>query len=134
MARSSEFDDHILPMVDDYLESYEGQIPTIAGLSLHLDVSRSTIYRWADMESHPEGLVDDEIYSQLRHKLEKLKAMAEQKLIGKGLTGDFNPAITKLMLTKHGYSDKQQTELTGADGGPIQTDSVFEFVPVDSDS
>lgn len=28
------------------------------------------------------------------------------------------------------FTDK--TELTGANGGPIQTDSVFEFIPVDN--
>jgi len=30
------------------------------------------------------------------------------------------------------YGDKIAQELTGADGGPIQTDSVFEFIPVGS--
>jgi len=38
--------------------------------------------------------------------------LQERKLICNGLMGDFNPAITKMMLTKHGYSDKMETDIT----------------------
>ena len=37
----------------------------------------------------------------------------EKDLINKGLTGDFNSTITKLILTKHGYSDKQDIDHSG---------------------
>jgi hypothetical protein len=37
-------------------------------------------------------------------------------LIDGGLIGDFNPTITKLMLTKHGYSDKQEVDNKSSDG------------------
>ncbi len=35
-------------------------------------------------------------------------------LVDGGLNEDFNSTITKVMLTKHGYADRQ--ELTGANG------------------
>ncbi|WP_415843310.1 terminase small subunit [Xenorhabdus thuongxuanensis] len=38
------------------------------------------------------------------------------KLINKGLTGDFNSTIAKMMLTKHGYSDKQEIDHRSPDG------------------
>jgi len=31
-------------------------------------------------------------------------------LVNKGLTGDFNATITKLMLANHGYSEKQSID------------------------
>jgi hypothetical protein len=34
------------------------------------------------------------------------------------------------MLTKHGYSDKNQTELTGADGGAVKTESTWIINPI----
>lgn len=40
---------------------------------------------------------------------------------------------TRLKLINKYMPDLKQTdiEITGEDGGPIQTDSVFEFIPVD---
>ncbi len=42
--------------------------------------------------------------------------LARQKrtLINKGLTGVFNATIVKLMLSKHGYSEKVDQTVTGA--------------------
>ena len=129
-GRPSEFDEHINEMTREYLDSYDSQIPTLAGLSLHLGVNKSTIYAWNDATSHKDGLVADEIYSQFSALLGNLKAEAEDKLIEKGLTGDFNAAITKLMLTKHGYSDKEHKEISGPDGGAIEIDHEWTVTVV----
>ena len=37
-------------------------------------------------------------------------------LINGGLMGDFNASIAKVMMTKHGYSDKQEIDNTSSDG------------------
>jgi hypothetical protein len=116
------FDDHILDETREYLSTYDTLIPTMAGLSLHLGVSKQSLYAWDKATSHKDGLVADEIYSQFSELLDNLRAEAENKLIMNGLTGDYNAAITKLMLTKHGYSDKQQQEVSGIDGNPIEVD------------
>ena len=42
---------------------------------------------------------------------EKLMSEQEKVLVNKGLTGDYNSTIAKLILTKHGYSDKQDIDL-----------------------
>nr|WP_296300623.1 terminase small subunit [Gilliamella sp.] len=39
--------------------------------------------------------------------LELIKARQEVELINKGLKGEFNASIAKLMLANHGYSEKQ---------------------------
>ena len=49
-------------------------------------------------------------------------------LANSGLKGDTNASITKLLLTKHGYSDKVENALTGADGGPVQIQEIKRVV------
>ncbi|MFS1583491.1 MAG: terminase small subunit [Candidatus Arsenophonus phytopathogenicus] len=48
----------------------------------------------------------------------------------KEFSGEFNPTIVKLMLSNHGYAEKQETALTGKDGGAIETDNKIsiEFI------
>ena len=38
-------------------------------------------------------------------------------LINKGLSGDHNPTIAKVLLTEHGY--REGTELSGEGGKPL---------------
>ncbi len=47
--------------------------------------------------------------------LDEILATQERALINKGLTGQFNSNIVKLMLAKHGYCDrvKSETDVTG---------------------
>lgn len=82
------------------------KLPSIEGLSRYLNVSRDSLYEWSS--KHVE-------FSDI---LEDVRAEQAQRLINNGLSGDYNSTITKLMLSKHGYSDK--TELTGANGEAIQ--------------
>lgn len=89
-----------------YKNKLKVQLPSIEGLARYLAVHRDTLYEWAKL--HPE-------FSDI---LEAVRAEQAQRLINNGLSGDYNPTITKLMLTKHGYSDK--SELTGKDGEPLQ--------------
>ena len=88
-------------------------------MAVVLGVAKSTLYKWAEDES--TGFSDT---------LALCNDQQEIKLLNGGLTNTFNATIVKLALANHGYSDKQQTELTGANGGPIELDSVFEFIPV----
>lgn len=99
-------------------------VPQIAGLAIAMGIDRSTAYEWASHEDKEE----------FAYIFTRVQSLQERGLVNKGLTGDFNPAVTKMMLTKHGYSDKQETQLTGANGGPVQTETSFQFVGVDEDS
>jgi len=60
-----------------------------------------------------------------------LMAKQERMLANGGILGDYNTAITKLLMSKHGYSDKVETAHTGPDGGPLQIAEVVRKV-VDS--
>jgi hypothetical protein len=123
-GRPTKYNDQILIDSKDYLEKYGelgDPVPTIAGLACELNVSRGTLYDWAEEEGKEE-------FSDI---LEALMAKQERVLAGKGLTGDFNPNITKMMLTKHGYSDKQDVNLGGQKDNPVEA-TVFNFIPVNS--
>lgn len=76
-------------------------IPTKGGLAVHLGVSRETLYQWA------------KIYPEFSDIMERLGSEQEARLINNGLSGDYNPTIAKVLLTKHGYIDKQEIEAKG---------------------
>lgn len=122
MARPTKYNKEIIEKTEHYLEHFEDYgdvIPSIVGLSLVIDISRETIHTWAKEKGK-------EKFSDI---LEKINARQQQVLISKGLTNQFNSNITKLVLGKHGYSDKQ--ELTGKDGDPIEIDTQFTVEVVD---
>jgi hypothetical protein len=94
----------------DKSTSYEHRIrvklPSIEGLAKYLGVARSTVYLW------------EKDYPEFSDILEEILSEQAQRLINNGLSGDYNPTISKLILTKHGYSDKSETDITSG-GKPI---------------
>lgn len=125
-GRPTKYNKEILDKAKEYLLKYDeigDKIPSVAGLSLYLDICRDTIYDW-------DGQDDKKEFSYI---LKQINATQHQVLINKGLSNDFNSAITKLVLGKHGYHEKQQQEISGPEGKPIQTASVINFIPVSRD-
>lgn len=122
MARPTDYSPEIVAKARDYLTNFEGHgdvVPTIAGLADTLGISRETIYDWSSQEEKAE-------FSDI---VEAIRGKQERVLANKGLKGDFNPTIAKLMLTKHGYSDKQ--ELAGPGGEPLNP-PVIQIVRADA--
>jgi len=106
VGRPTKYSKETLEIANTYVNGgYEEEevIPTIPGLALAIGIARSTVYEWAK-----EG--DKEEFSDI---VEDLLARQEMKLVKGGLTGEFNSNITKLNLTKHGYSDKQEIDAKG---------------------
>lgn len=99
--------------VSKYLSDCKRQfyLPTIEGLAVHLGVWRSTLYDWAAPSS-------DVYHVEFHDIFEQLKALQASMLIQNGLKGEYNATITKLLLTKHNYSDKQETDIK-SDGKAI---------------
>lgn len=56
----------------------------------------------------------------------KITALAETKLIEKVKSGE-NWAVTLWLKTQAGYSEKNVTEITGANGGPIQVEASVDI-------
>jgi len=100
-----------LALVENYLACYDchpfnDQVPSIAAVARVLSVTRETVKTWMHGTNHPEFTV----------LMDHLLAEQERVLLNKGLVGGFNSAITKLGLGSHGYSDRQETNVSGAIG------------------
>ena len=68
----------------------------MAGLALYLNVNKSTLYEWVKDGNHKE----------FSDTLSKLHDYQEVKVVNKSLNGDYNAAISKLILHNHGYSEQ----------------------------
>lgn len=125
-GRPTDYTEEVVSAAREYIDNFQehGQsIPSVVGLCKVINRARSTVYLWAEDE--------DKEFSDI---LGQIAERQELELASKGLTGDFNATITKLMLTKHGYSDKTDNTHAGPNGGPIKTQSnVFNFTPVGGD-
>ena len=109
----------IAKKVDEYLsssfDSYDDKdkqtvkLPTISGLALYIGVCEDTMYEWA--KHHPT----------FSESLKVIKGRQKNRLLNKGLSGDYNSTIAKLILSSnHGMSDKSQTDIT-SDGKALPT-------------
>lgn len=106
-GRPTKYTPELVAKAWDYIDNYAPHvIPSAIGMSMVLNVDESTLYAWAKDE--------DKEFSQI---LAKCKSAQHFTLIEKGLTGDFNSNIVKLVLGKHGYSDK--TAIAGDPENPI---------------
>lgn len=124
VGRPSKYTDELQARAEEYISTYAelgDVVPTVVGLALFLGVSTSTVYNWASEEVSQEFLDIFMRVEQLQH----------QRLVNNGLAGTFNPAITKMMLTKHGYSDKIEQAHTSPDGSMSPT--RIELVAPDMD-
>lgn len=120
VGRPSKYDDEVQAMAEDYVNNfsdYGDVVPTVAALALHLDVTMKTLYNWAT-EKNPKFL----------HIFNRLELLQHKSLVNGGLAGGFNPAVTKMMLTKHGYSDKIEQSHTSPDGSFGAAPTKIEIV------
>jgi DNA-binding XRE family transcriptional regulator len=103
-GRPTKLTEEVFESVEEYMNQHDISVgtllPTIEGLAYHLEVSRDTIYQWEK---------DDTMFSDM---LSQLRVLQANKLIQNSIVNRYNPTITKLLLTKHGYADKVETEVT----------------------
>ncbi len=117
-GRPTKYNQEMVDKSYEYIENYadyDDMIPSIEGLSEVLDVRRNTLYDWAKDE--------DKEFSNI---LAKLLTKQQKVLINNGLSNTFNSAITKLVLGKHGFHDKVDTDLTSQ--GESMKPTVIELV------
>ncbi len=121
IGRPTSCTDEVIQKARDYLVDFstihEHPFPSIVGMCRVIERARSTVYDWAEDENNE--------FSDI---LEQCNELQEMTLLHKGITNEFNSNITKLVLGKHGYHDKQDQVITGKAGGP-----VFVFNPVGRD-
>jgi len=95
-------------------------LPTMDRLALKLDVSRDTLYAW-EKDATEEKASD--LLKRFSYILMKLRAVQADKLIQNGLINRYNPAVTKMMLSKHGYVETKDIT-TGGDKLPAAVSGI----------
>jgi hypothetical protein len=108
VGRPSKYNDEILEQAEAYMlggwKEVNDTIPSLAGLACYLGLSRETVNVW----SHEKKAFSDITSGIL--------ALQERELVNRGLLKEFDSGISKLILGKHGYSDKVQQDHTSSDG------------------
>jgi len=94
--------------VDGGWEKVGDPVPSVAGLACEIGIRRETCHAWAKDQT-----------KEFSNILSAIAEKQERQLLRGGLSNAFNASITKMMMTKHGYSDAMKNEHTGADGGAI---------------
>ncbi len=120
--RPTKYNDEVLAKTKDYLHNYEKYdhlFPSIVGLSSVLGIAKSTISSWKNNDDKQE----------FSGTLEQIKDQQHLTLLNKGLTGEFNASITKLMLHNFGYSDKQKFQSDTSDMMVVKLRTNFDDEP-----
>ena len=113
-GRPTKYTPELLEKAHKYVNGeflLDGVIPSIEGLALFLEIARETCHTWR----HEEG---KEEFSDI---LEKVLAKQAVMTINGALNNEFNASIAKLLLGKHGYSDRSTTDITSG-GKPIKNE------------
>lgn len=80
---------------DTYERRVMANLPTLEGLALYLNVHRDTVHAWSKK------------YPSFSDALDILMAVQRERLLNRGLSGDYNPMITKLVLSaNHGMKER----------------------------
>lgn len=83
------------------------ELPTVEGLCAYyyehgIGVNRDTIYKWRTEE-------DKRDFSDM---IDRIMAVQANRLQQKGLSGEYNSTIAKLILSRHGIVEKTEVEQT----------------------
>lgn len=116
VGRPTKYCDEIVQKARDYITNYkdhEHAMPSIVGMAIVLNISKSTLYDWADQEGNAFSDILDECMDN-----------QELTLFNNALTNQFNASIAKLALGKHGYHDKADNTIAGPGGTPVQIAEV----------
>lgn len=90
-----EEDENALPRTTMGPVEFKVKLPTLEGLAATLKIHKDTIQEWK------------KLYPEFSVLVVELLSKQGEALIRNGLNGKYNSTIAKLILTKHGYVDKQ---------------------------
>lgn len=106
-----------------YIERGDG-VPSVAGLARYIGVIRTTLYDWAER------------HQRFSDTLQEIDAEQHRVALGKGILGEYNPTICKLVLANHGYSERIDQRHSSPDGSmspPVRIEIVAPDAPRSND-
>ena len=124
VGRPSKLNQEMVNKANDYLifdfKNVDDVVPSVAGLAIYLGVNKTTLYEFCD--------VKNDLGQDFSNTLTSIKEKQEKMLLSGGLVGGYNATITKLMLANHGYSDKQEVDLSSHDGTMTPSAPIYKIV------
>lgn len=113
-GRPTIYSQAILDLARMYLDNLpeDEVVHSIEGLADYIHIARSTIYEWTSQEDKKE-------FSDI---VESVLAKQGKTLVNNGLNNKFSSAITKVMLSKHGY--REGIEQMGKDGKDLIPETI----------
>lgn len=107
-GRPTKYNARMQKLADEYVDGYYIErgdgVPSVAGLARYLDVTRQTLWHWGEQSD------------QFLTTLGNIESEQHRIALGKGITGEYNSTICKLVLANHGYSERVQSDLVSSDG------------------
>lgn len=121
LGRPSKYNANLQAQADEYVKTWSATdaVPSRVGLCCYIGIAKHTSYEW------------EKIHPEFSATLKAVDALQEYVAMNKGITGEFNSVITKLVLANHGYSDKQAIDHQSTDGS-MTPPSRIEIVPIDA--
>ena len=130
-GRPTSYSDEVLELTKAYLLEFDLEpnerstprlqkevIPSVVGLCGYINRGKTTIYNW----------IADERYTEFRDTVEAIEEVQCSFLINGGLTGAYNSNISKLMLGRHGYSEKTELDHSSKDGSMTPPAPIYNIV------
>ena len=103
-GRPTKYTEELLAIAREYpynfKSKYDHQFPSIVGLCKEIKVRSETVYQWAK----------DPAKTEFSDIVKEIMDMQHFELTQGGITGRFNASISKLILAKHGHSDKSEVD------------------------
>lgn len=122
-GRPSKLTKQLLQKAWEYVERADNMnvnvlLPTKERLALELGINKDTLYQWAQ---------ENKDFSDVCHTLDLIQA---DKAMQNGLMGRYQPAITAIVLSRHGYVRQEQTDVTsgGEKIGEISADQTEQLL------
>jgi hypothetical protein len=103
VGRPTKYNPELLAKAEEYLTQWKklgDVVPMLAGMACHLEISKQTLY---DFEKEYPAFMD---------VCTRVRVLQEKALINKGLSRESDASLSKLLLMKHGYSDRQEIDHT----------------------
>lgn len=113
VGRPTKYNPKFINSVNEYLEENQDsyieettragltvKLPTIEGFAAFIGVNKTSLYEWE---------AKNPMFS---NALDKIRQAQHQRLINKGLSGEYNSTIAKLVLSSnHNYAEKTKADI-----------------------
>jgi ACT domain-containing protein len=123
MGRPTKYNAEIQAKAEEYIVKLPADevVHSVEGLADYINVSRFTVYKWRDE-------IED-----FSNTLEKVLRKQAKTLMNRGLTGEFNAPITKMMMNvNHGYRERAEVDNLSTDGS--MTPKTIERIIVQAEN